>query len=106
MVLFNYNFKLYSCPARECHGAFMCKGNYIDSFRLEHLEDCMKKCLHDTDCMWFTLEKEHDNCILYEECHDQFDCETCATGEKDCARGYRGNLVVKIGLGPGLEIAL
>ena len=59
----------------------------------------MKKCLHDTDCNWFTLEKEHDNCILYEECHDQFDCETCATGEKDCARGYHGRLIVHIAKG-------
>merc|ERR1711934_82004 len=42
------------------------------------------------DCQWFTLEKANDHCILYEECDDQFDCETCATGEKKCAHGYHG----------------
>merc|ERR1712008_199412 len=42
------------------------------------------------DCKWFTLEKKNDHCILYEECEDQFDCETCATGEKKCANGYKG----------------
>ena len=36
----------------------------------------------------FTLEKHHDNCILYEDCdlHDE-SCDTCATGRKYCSRG-------------------
>ena len=79
------------CPARECHGAFKCKGDFVDSFAIATLEECIEKCNQVVDCQWFTLEKKNDHCVLYEECHDQFDCETCATGEKKCANGYKGN---------------
>jgi len=78
------------CPARECHGAFKCKGVFVDSFAIPTLEECILKCNEVEDCQWFTLEKANDHCILYEECNDQFDCETCATGEKKCANGYKG----------------
>jgi len=78
------------CPARECHGAFKCKGDFVDSFAIATLEECIQKCNDVEDCQWFTLEKANDHCILYEECNDQFDCETCASGEKKCANGYKG----------------
>ena len=78
------------CPARECHGAFKCKGVFVDSFAIGTLEECIAKCNDVEDCQWFTLEKANDHCILYEECNDQFDCETCASGEKKCAHGYKG----------------
>merc|ERR1711992_496400 len=78
------------CPARECHGAFKCQGNFVDSYAIATLEECIEKCNENEDCQWFTLEKANDHCIIYEECNDQFDCETCATGEKNCARGYHG----------------
>ena len=37
----------------------------------------------------YTLEKQHDHCIMYEDCdfHDDT-CDTCATGPKYCSRGY------------------
>ena len=79
------------CPPRECHGAFKCKGDFVDSFAIATLEGCIEKCGETEDCAWFTLEKSNDHCILYEECNDQFDCETCATGEKKCANGFKGN---------------
>ena len=79
------------CPARECHGAFKCQGDFVDSFAIATLEECIQKCNDVEDCQWFTLEKANDHCILYEECNDQFDCETCASGEKKCANGYKGN---------------
>ena len=78
------------CPPRECHGAFKCKGDFVDSFAIATLEGCIEKCGETEDCAWFTLEKSNDHCILYEECNDQFDCETCATGEKKCANGFKG----------------
>lgn len=81
------------CPARECHGAFKCKGDFVDSFAISTLEECIAKCNDMEDCQWFTLEKANDHCILYEECNDQFDCETCASGEKKCAHGYKGTTV-------------
>ena len=82
------------CPARECHGAFKCKGDFVDSFAIATLEACIEKCNHVEDCQWFTLEKKNDHCILYEECEDQFDCETCATGEKKCGNGYKGEYLI------------
>ena len=84
------------CPARECHGAFKCQGNVIDSFAIATLEECIEMCNYVLDCQWFTLEKAHDHCILYEECDDKFDCETCATGTRNCAHGYHGKLFVQI----------
>jgi len=78
------------CPARECHGAFKCKGDFVDSFAIATLEGCIEKCGEIEDCAWFTLEKSNDHCILYEECDDKFDCETCATGEAKCANGFKG----------------
>merc|ERR1712039_622580 len=71
-------------------GAFKCKGVFVDSFAIATLEGCIEKCGETEDCAWFTLEKSNDHCILYEECDDQFDCETCASGEKKCAHGYKG----------------
>ena len=84
------------CPARECHGAFKCKGDFVDSFAIATLEECIEKCNEVVDCEWFTLEKANDHCILYEECDDQFDCETCASGEKKCAHGYKGEYLIMI----------
>jgi len=78
------------CPARECHGAFKCKGDFVDSFAIATLEGCIEKCGEVEDCQWFTLEKDNNHCILYEECDDHFDCETCATGEAKCANGLKG----------------
>ena len=86
----------YRCPARECHGAFKCQGNFVDSYAIATLEECIEKCHENEDCQWFTLEKANDHCIIYEECNDQFDCETCATGERHCSRGYHGNYIATI----------
>ena len=82
------------CPARECQGAFKCKGDFVDSFAIATFEECIKKCNEVEDCKWFTLEKKNDHCVLYEECEDQFDRETCATGEKKCAHGYKGEYLI------------
>ena len=86
----------YRCPARECHGAFKCQGNFVDSYAIATLEECIEMCNEVWDCQWFTLEKAHDHCILYEECDDKFDCETCATGTRNCAHGYHGKLFVAV----------
>ena len=66
----------YRCPPRECHGAFKCQGDFVDSYAIGTLEECIEKCNDNVDCQWFTLEKSNDHCILYEECNDHFDCET------------------------------
>merc|ERR1712223_76318 len=78
------------CPSRECHGAFKCQDIFIDSFEIEHLEDCLEACSDVAECMYFTLEKTHNHCILYEGCEAQLECETCATGERECSAGYHG----------------
>jgi len=78
------------CPPRTCHGAFKCKGIFIDSFNIEHLEDCIGACNDNDDCMYFTLEKTHDHCVIYENCEEEIDCETCASGERACSVGYHG----------------
>ena len=95
-LLTSFDFFYSSCPARECHGAFKCKGDFVDSFAIATLEECIEKCNEVVDCEWFTLEKANDHCILYEECDDQFDCETCASGEKKCAHGYKGEYLIMI----------
>merc|ERR1712038_2119613 len=78
------------CLSRECHGAFKCQDIFIDSFEIEHLEDCLEACSDVAECMYFTLEKTHNHCILYEGCEAQLECETCATGERECSAGYHG----------------
>jgi len=78
------------CPSRECHGGFKCQGHFVDSYDIATLEECIEKCNNNVNCQWFTLEKDNDHCILYEECENQFDCDTCASGEKKCANGYKG----------------
>ena len=96
MVHIQQYFFCTRCPARECHGAFKCKGDFVDSYAIATLEECIEKCNEAEDCQWFTLEKANDHCILYEECDDQFDCETCASGEKKCAHGYQGEYLIHI----------
>ena len=81
---------LRRCPARVCQGAFKCQGTFVDSHTIDTLEECIEKCTSDQDCQWFTLEKRNHHCILYEECNKQFNCDTCATGEKKCSMGYHG----------------
>ena len=80
------------CPARECHGAFKCEGHFIDSFKINHIEDCIDACSDDDLCMWYTLEKTHNHCVLYEDCDVKNDCNTCASGPRDCSVGYHGKL--------------
>ena len=87
-----FSIAFCSCPARECHGAFKCEGHFIDSFEIDHLEDCLKACSDVSECMWFTLEKTHNHCILYEDCEETNSCETCASGERDCSVGYHGEV--------------
>jgi len=80
------------CPARECHQQFKCKGNFVDSFTMSKLEKCIIACNSNDQCNWYTLEKMHDHCILYEDCdlHDDH-CDTCATGPKLCSHGYHAD---------------
>ena len=79
------------CPARDCHGAFKCEGHFIDSFKIAHLEDCIKACSDKDECQWYTLEKTHNHCLLYEECKKKTNgCDTCASGPRDCSVGYHG----------------
>ena len=40
----------FRCPPRTCHGAFKCKGIFIDSFAIEHLEDCIGACNDNDVC--------------------------------------------------------
>ena len=88
---FSQLLNICRCPSRECHGSFKCQGDFVDSYDIATLEECIEKCNNHVDCQWFTLEKDNDHCILYEECENQFDCDTCASGEKKCANGYKGN---------------
>ena len=84
---------LIRCPARDCHEAVKCEGHFIDSFKIAHLEDCIKACSDDSDCQWYTLEKTNDHCLLYEECKKKMEsCDTCATGPRECSVGYHGEL--------------
>ena len=93
-MTFTWSQNILRCPARECHGAFKCQGDFVDSYAIATLEECIEACNDHVDCQWFTLEKSNDHCLLYEECNDQFDCETCATGEKNCAHGYHGKSII------------
>ena len=87
----------HSCPARECHGTHKCQGHIVDSkiVKSGHLEDCISFCGNSPLCEHYTLEKKHDHCLLYKECFNSTYCDTCATGHKDCSRGYHG--ILKIG---------
>merc|ERR1712045_101632 len=79
-----------ACSARECHQQYKCGGNFVDSFSMSHIEECIVACYSDDACNWYTLEKTRDHCILYKDCdlHDET-CTTCATGPKSCSHGYR-----------------
>ena len=78
------------CPARECHEQKKCDGFLVDSKKIAHLEECINYCKDSVGCEWYTYDKKDDNCVLYEDCHTSSSCDTCATGPKDCSKGYRG----------------
>ena len=63
----------------------------MDSFIMTKLEECLIACNSNDKCNFYTLEKLHDHCILYEDCdvHDE-SCDTCASGPKLCSHGYHG----------------
>ena len=93
MLFSNESLYLYTrCPARQCHETIKCEGHFIDSFKIAHLEDCIEACNNNADCKWYTLEKTHNHCLLYEDCTEKHDCVTCASGERDCSVGYHGDL--------------
>ena len=95
------SFIICRCPARECHSPHKCAGNFVDSTIIKggHLEDCIKWCNDHQLCKWYTLEKLNDHCLLYEDCSVTKDCDTCATGQKDCSKGYHGmNTCILLGL--------
>ena len=58
--------------------------------RESHLEDCIERCRENPQCNYFTIEKQDDHCVLYEDCGDTVRCDTCASGAKYCSRGYQG----------------
>merc|ERR1712038_2007461 len=76
------------CPTRSCHEAVKCEGHFIDSFKIAHLEDCIKACRDKSECNFYTLEKTHDHCLLYEDCEVKNPCDTCASGPRHCSVGY------------------
>ena len=80
----------FRCPARECHQPHKCQGDFVDSFKMSHLEECIEACKDNADCHFYTFEKASDHCVLYEECPDTIDCNMCASGAKYCSRGYHG----------------
>ena len=84
----------HSCPARECHERHKCQGKFVDSNKLEggHIEDCILSCVNNALCEFYTLEKKNDHCLLYKDCLNSTYCDTCASGPKDCSRGYHGML--------------
>ena len=61
----------------------------MDSFDHLHLEDCIAQCNNNDECNFYTYEKTHDHCILYEDCNQTLECATCASGPKNCAMGVR-----------------
>ena len=89
----------YNIPTELIHenryNKYVCIGKSIIVskcfIRESHLEDCMEKCKEHPSCNFFTLEKQNDHCILYEDCDVRIDCETCASGAKYCSLGYHGN---------------
>merc|ERR1712165_367601 len=70
------------CPARDCHSGYKCQGHYVDAFDHVHLEDCISECNRNDECNFYTFEKTHDHCVLYEDCYSTLDCATCASGPK------------------------
>ena len=74
------------CQARDCHQQHKCKGHFVDSFVISHIEDCIAVCNYHDNCNWYTLEKIHNYCMLYEDCnlHNE-SCTACATGSKSCS---------------------
>ena len=83
-------WKFLRCPPHDCHEPHKCKGNFVDSFEIRHLEDCIKECNDNHHCKYYTLEKNMDHCVLYEDCHETTTCDSCASGKKYCSIGYHG----------------
>ena len=83
------NGYLARTPSRECHLPIKCKADFMNSYRLHHLEDCIKVCNDNPHCKWYTHEKTHNHCVLYEaDCAETQECMTCASGKKYCSNGY------------------
>ena len=80
----------HSCPALECHRPHKCKGDFVNSISLHHLEECIEICNNNVPCKWFTFEKSNDICMMYEDCSETLDCATCASGPKLCSHGNHG----------------
>ena len=77
-------------PATECLHPHKCKGNFVDSHKISTLEWCIAACNDNADCRFYTLEREGGHCVLYEDCRDTVDCDTCASGKKYCSGGDDG----------------
>ena len=77
-------------PVTECLNPHKCKGNFVDSYKMSSLEGCIRACNDNADCRFYTLERESGHCVLYEDCSDTIDCDTCASGKKYCSGGNNG----------------
>ena len=73
-----------------CLQPHKCQGNFVDSYEMSSLEECIEACNDSEDCRFFTLERESGICVLYEDCQRTLFCESCASGEKYCSAGYDG----------------
>jgi len=81
----------HACHARDCHSVHKCQGILVDTKVMDHLEDCVYYCRDTVGCEWYTYNKKDDHCVLYENCNSTISCDTCASGPKDCSKGYHGD---------------
>ena len=77
-------------PARGCLNPHKCKGHFVDSYQMSRVEECIEACNDSADCRFYTLERASGHCVLYEDCRDTIECDTCASGKKYCSLGYQG----------------
>ena len=74
----------------ECLQPHKCQGNFVDSYEMSTVEECIHACDDSHDCRFYTLDRESGICVLYEDCQRTVFCESCASGEKYCSAGNDG----------------
>ena len=74
----------YNCEVLRCGIIGECKGNFIteDNRATEHL--CQDFCTSYTGCSFYTYHKNTNLCLLFEDCPEVNNCQSCVSGQPGC----------------------
>ncbi len=76
-----------NCSFFQCGLVGQCQAVVIATDAVESEDECLQDCKDLEPCEWYTFNDGGGDvgaCLLFAECDELNDCQTCSSGEDDC----------------------